>query len=295
MAQGDYIDQDGNYYQPDNPWQDPQPYPGDQWDWPSNDWQNAPPDEPGLPPPNAPYTPPAGPGATPPVWNAPTSQGYPGMPSYGPVPQFHPPDYKAPPPFAYADYEAPQAFNYADWQAPSADTALNDPGYQFRRDQGLSALQRWAAARGTLNDSGTANALVDYGQNAASQEYQNVWNRDWDAYRGNRSMALDTYNTNEGNRYNTYATNRAGAVQTYNTNYQTQYADPYKFAYQAAVDSFQPSMEQWRADNDLLRTGYTTDVNRIQRENELNYTNAWNKYTDDRDRYEHDRALELGG
>lgn len=295
MAQQDYQDQYGNWYQPDNPWENPQPAPGVSWDWPNNDWSATPGTtlEPG-PQTETPQPDPITQTPRPGGFVPPTNQAYPGMPSYGPVPQFRAPGYEKPPAFSYADYQAPEQFTYENWKAPSVDEAMSDPGYQFRRDQGVAALQRWAAAKGTLNDSGTANALMDYGQNAATQEYQNVWNRNWDAYRGNRTMAMDTYNVNEGNRYNTYATNRAGAVQQYNTNYQTQYADPYKFAYQAAVDSWQPNMEQWRADNDLLRTGYTTDVNRIQRENELNYTNAWNKYEDEQDRWEKDRELELG-
>lgn len=68
---------------------------------------------------------------------------------------------------------------------PTADEALQDPGYAFRLDQGNKQLQNWAAAKGTLNDSSTANALQDYGQNAASQEYQNVWGRNFNAYGAN--------------------------------------------------------------------------------------------------------------
>src|SRR5581483_6544067 len=48
--------------------------------------------------------------------------------------------------------------------APSVADALNDPGYQFRTQQGDQGLQNWAAARGTLNDSSTAKSLSDYNQ-----------------------------------------------------------------------------------------------------------------------------------
>jgi len=54
-----------------------------------------------------------------------------------------------------------------------------DPGYQFRLQQGLKAIQGSAAARG-LNQSGaTLKALTEYGQNLASQEYQNIYNREY--------------------------------------------------------------------------------------------------------------------
>lgn len=71
------------------------------------------------------------------------------------------------------------------WTPPTAADALSDPGYKFRVDQGNNGLQQWAGAKGTLNDSSTAKSLEDYNQNAASQEYQQVWNRNHDAYLGN--------------------------------------------------------------------------------------------------------------
>lgn len=52
-----------------------------------------------------------------------------------------------------------------------------DPGYQFRMDEGIRALDRSAAARGTLNSGGQLRKLTRYGQDYASNEYQNVYNR----------------------------------------------------------------------------------------------------------------------
>lgn len=75
------------------------------------------------------------------------------------------------------------------FQSPNSVTEQNDPGYQFRLQQGQQALQNSAAARGGLLSGGTAKALTDYNQNAASGEYGNVYNR-----------ALQNYNTN----YNTF-------------------------------------------------------------------------------------------
>jgi hypothetical protein len=53
----------------------------------------------------------------------------------------------------------------------------NDPGYQFRMSEGMKAIERSAAARGGLNSGATMKALAGYGQNLASQEYQNAYNR----------------------------------------------------------------------------------------------------------------------
>lgn len=52
-----------------------------------------------------------------------------------------------------------------------------DPGYQFRMDQGSRALQASAAARGGLLSGGTLKALNRYGQDFASNEYSNAYNR----------------------------------------------------------------------------------------------------------------------
>lgn len=52
-----------------------------------------------------------------------------------------------------------------------------DPSYQFRLQEGQKALERGAAAKGTLLTGGTAKALARYGQDYASTEYGNVYNR----------------------------------------------------------------------------------------------------------------------
>jgi hypothetical protein len=65
----------------------------------------------------------------------------------------------------------------------SGDFAKNmemDPGYQFRMKQGQNALQSSAAARGSLNSGATMKALQRYGQDFASNEYNNAYNRNYE-------------------------------------------------------------------------------------------------------------------
>ena len=52
-----------------------------------------------------------------------------------------------------------------------------DPGYGFRLGEGLKALERSAAARGGLMSGATGKALQRYGQDVASQEFGNAYNR----------------------------------------------------------------------------------------------------------------------
>lgn len=61
-----------------------------------------------------------------------------------------------------------------------------DPGYAFRMKEGLKALDRQAASRGGLISGAALKAAQNYGQEAASQEYQNAFNR----YQVNRSNQL---------------------------------------------------------------------------------------------------------
>jgi hypothetical protein len=52
-----------------------------------------------------------------------------------------------------------------------------DPGYQFRMAEGMKALERSAASRGILQSGGTLKDITRFGQDTASQEYQNAFTR----------------------------------------------------------------------------------------------------------------------
>jgi hypothetical protein len=53
-----------------------------------------------------------------------------------------------------------------------------DPGYQFRMDEGMRALEGSAAARGGLLSGAAMKAIQKYGQGLASEEYDRSWQRD---------------------------------------------------------------------------------------------------------------------
>lgn len=52
-----------------------------------------------------------------------------------------------------------------------------DPGYNFRFNEGMRGLERGAAARGGLLSGGFGRKATRYGQDYASNEYTNVYNR----------------------------------------------------------------------------------------------------------------------
>jgi hypothetical protein len=62
-----------------------------------------------------------------------------------------------------------------------------DPGYGFRVSEGMKALERSAAARGGLLSGSTLKGITRFGQDTASEEYQNAFNR----YQVNRANQLN--------------------------------------------------------------------------------------------------------
>lgn len=60
-------------------------------------------------------------------------------------------------------------FGMSDFQA--------DPGYQFRLQQGLGAIENTASARGGIAGGNALKSLTDYAQGLASTEYNNAYNR----------------------------------------------------------------------------------------------------------------------
>lgn len=94
-----------------------------------------------------------------------------------------------------------------------------DPGYGFRMSEGLKALDRSAAARGGLISGAALKGAQRYGQDMASQEYQNAFNR----YQTNRSNMLaplvglqnlgQSAASNMGNAGANYANNAGNLMQ----------------------------------------------------------------------------------
>lgn len=81
---------------------------------------------------------------------------------------------------------------------PTAATEQNDPGYQFRLQQGQQALENSASARGGLLSGNTAVAEQQYGQDYSSNEYSNVYNRALQQYQQNYNI----FQNNQANQFN---------------------------------------------------------------------------------------------
>jgi hypothetical protein len=77
---------------------------------------------------------------------------------------------------------------------PEAFAAGQDPGYGFRMSEGLKAVDRQAAARGGLISGAALKASQRFGQDMASQEYGNAFNR----YQTVRGNTLSPYQNLQG-------------------------------------------------------------------------------------------------
>lgn len=88
-----------------------------------------------------------------------------------------------------------------------------DPGYQFRLDEGNKAINAAAAARGMGNSGATMKALARYGQDYATNEYQNAYNR----FNADRDRRFNRFSSLAG--IGQTATNQVGlAGQNYGNN-----------------------------------------------------------------------------
>jgi hypothetical protein len=91
-------------------------------------------------------------------------------------------------PFRLAGVEAVNKLKpLLDYQKFGMDQFTADPGYQFRLSEGLKGLDRQAAARGGLISGAALKAAGRYGQDYASNEYTNAFNR----YQTERNAQLN--------------------------------------------------------------------------------------------------------
>lgn len=103
-------------------------------------------------------------------------------------------------------------FSMTDFQA--------DPGYAFRQSEGRKAIDNSAAARGSSLSGATLKALTRFGQDTASNEYQNSYNR-WNndmSTRFNRLSGIAGTGQTATNQIGSYGQNTANSIAQGNTN-----------------------------------------------------------------------------
>ena len=74
---------------------------------------------------------------------------------------------------------------------PNSVNVEEDPGYQFRLQEGLKAIRRQGAAGSGGRGGATMKALTKYGQGMASQEFANAYDRAVGRYQMDRANTMD--------------------------------------------------------------------------------------------------------
>lgn len=82
-----------------------------------------------------------------------------------------------------------------------------DPGYEFRMNEGMKAINQGAAARGLGNSGTTMKALARYGQDFGTNEYKNVYDRKYNNLSNLANMGFNASSNRSG-----YGQNYANSV-----------------------------------------------------------------------------------
>jgi len=149
-------------------------------------------------------------GAAPPVYAS-----NPNAPAYNPMPTYVPPTWQG-----------------GDYQNPTEADLLASPGYGARLDNLIKGQGRRYAAQGTILNGGTLQALDRSAQDYASNEYQNLRNNTFEAYKqkyqqftdaAGMNLAARTANANENqntfaNNTSSYLSGNARTLSDYLTN-----------------------------------------------------------------------------
>lgn len=178
-----------------------------------------------------------------------------------------------PDPFVTPKYEDAPAYQAPRYQqqtftAPSWEDVQKDPGYQFRQREGMGALQAGAAARGMLGTGTFGRDIMNYGQELASQEYQNVYNRAANTFGVNQGERQFGYNADSGAAQAEYAPRlltwnarrddgQRAAELTYDRNWQREQRgrdDAYKYN-RAGEDDY-----RYRDNRDEMRKRFLAEL-----------------------------------
>lgn len=131
--------------------------------------------------------------------------------------RFQQKDFQGPDEFDYDKFQAPEKFQYnafntpAPYQRPEFNFE-EDPGYQFRKEEGMDAIATRAAQRGRNASPATDKVMQRYVQGLASQEYGNSFNRylsetdrEYGQYSDDYSRSRSAYDTDRSFDYGQYS------------------------------------------------------------------------------------------
>lgn len=167
--------------------------------------------------------------------------------------------YDNPGQFVYGDYKGQQPF------AGVSDKDLRgDKGYQFTVDAGMKALQASKAAQGVLKTGGTGKALMKYGQDMGSQQYDKVYGRKLGEYQMSDEQNRFAYGTNRGNAKDSFDSGVTNNLNAYNTRLGA-FAKNADVTNQQNTLNYQVAQGTWDRNEQLARQGWQDNADYQQR------------------------------
>lgn len=158
---------------------------------------------------------------------------------------------------------------------PSTRTAdyIKTPGYDFRYNEGMNALDRSASARGNLLSGAAAKEAMRYGQGMAQQGYDSYLDRlSQSSNQGlNAVNAQGNLRQNYGNALANTSTNRANAFSGANQNYTNSQSGNINDLYRQSSNNLN--------DYNQGRIGNVQDLHNKTGQNYDTYVNSRNQNT----------------
>lgn len=156
---------------------------------------------------------------------------------------------------------------------PTGQQALaQDPGYQFRLEQGLKARESSAAQRGLLRTGATLKGLDEFGQEMASQEYGKAFDRAYSTYGLNQGVRQSEQAQQFGQSLSAEQQNAAQRLNEFNAQLASQGQEFQQYATQQGMNEAQ-RLAAYNANLTRQQQGYGQGIDTAR----FNADN-WNQY-----------------
>lgn len=137
--------------------------------------------------------------------------------------------------FNFAPFQSPGAWKApAEFKAPTVADLQTDPAYQFRQEQGQKAIERSAAAKGTLLTGGTLQDVASFADNLASQEFDKLYQRSFGEWKTSYDDSLQQYLLDYNRQFGEHQQGFDEALAGYNSGASAQ-----RDAYNSQVTAYQ--------------------------------------------------------
>lgn len=170
-----------------------------------------------------------------------------------------------------------------------------DPGYQYRLEQGNRGVENSAAAKGSQLSGATLKALARFNQNEASNEYSNVFDRFMKQKLAQYDQSVGDFGRAEGQRLDKYGQRK----DEYNLNElqrQAKYGiatDQYNRADAQRRDQYGQRVDKFGRDEGQRREKYQQRVDEFGRLEDQR-RDAYGQKTDQYNRNENQRINQYG-